>query len=88
MIQRALIEILYLDRTAGIRWLSDIAEKDPQEIRARCLLLNIREIQENITDAQGLVDELKAAEGETGLYWRLYQAALWLSVDDWRSSVV
>ncbi len=88
MIQLALVEIFYGDqagRGAGINRLSELAEQDPQEIRARCLLLNVREVQQNPTRVERLVEELRKAEGESGLYWRLYQAALWLAADDWRS---
>ena len=85
MIQRALIELLYIDRAKGIESLTQIAKQDPQEIRARTLLLNVSEIQSDTVRAQQLVDELKQAEGENGLYWRFYQAVLWLSADNWRS---
>lgn len=85
MIRRALVELLYLDRPTGIRLLSEQAEQDTQEIRVRCLLLNIREVQQDTSRAEKLIKELRQAEGENGLYWRLYQAALWLAADDWRS---
>ena len=84
-IQRALLEISYLDREKGIDLLKEIARQDPQEIRARSLLLNIREVLRDRETAQRIINELKEAEGESGLNWRIYQAALWLSGDDWRS---
>jgi tetratricopeptide (TPR) repeat protein len=85
-IQLALLELTHgKDRTAGIKRLSDLAAQDPQEIRVRSLLLNTREIQQDQTRAQGLIDELKKAEGENGIWWRIHQAALWLSSPDWRS---
>ncbi|MBN1974864.1 MAG: tetratricopeptide repeat protein [Sedimentisphaerales bacterium] len=84
-IQKALLELMYLDRQTGIELLSGIAQQNPQEIRARILLLNIREVQRDKSTADRLIKELQGAEGENGLYWRLYQAALWLSADDWRS---
>jgi tetratricopeptide (TPR) repeat protein len=84
-IQLALVEVLYGDRKVGIQLLSQLAEKDPQEIRARALLLNLREVRQNQKKAETLVEELRKAEGESGLDWRLYQAALWLAADDWRS---
>jgi tetratricopeptide (TPR) repeat protein len=84
-IQLALVEVLYGDRAAGIQLLSKLTEKDPQEIRARALLLNIREVRQDRQKAETLVQELHKAEGEGGLDWRLYQAALWLAADDWRS---
>lgn len=86
-IQLALVELTHGDRAAGIKILSDLAAQDPQEIRARSLLLSLREMQEetNRARAQALVDQLKNAEGPNGLWWRLHQAALWLSSSDWRS---
>jgi len=81
----ALLEILYADRATGIKLLSDLAEQDRQEIRARTLLLGIREVQQDKAMTEKLVQELKEAEGQSGLSWRLNQAALWLSSEDWRS---
>ena len=81
----ALLELMHGDRNVGIDVLSDMAAQDKQEIRARTLLLATREIQEKRDKAQELIDELKNAEGQTGLQWRLHQAALWLASDDWRA---
>jgi tetratricopeptide (TPR) repeat protein len=84
-IQYALVELSYLDRAVGISLLKELAEQDRQEVRARLLLLNIREIQESPDWAGELISELREAEGDSGLYWRLHQASLWLSSDAWRS---
>lgn len=90
-IQLGLVELYYGNRAEGIVLLSKVAKEDPQEIRARALLLNVREIQQNQRIAKDqptyeeLIKQLRTAEGESGLYWRLYQAALWLAADDWRS---
>ena len=84
-IKLALLELMHGDRVTGISLLSDLAAQDEQEIRARSLLLGIREIQEDQATAEKLVGELRKAEGESGLKWRLHQASLWLSSDDWRS---
>ncbi len=84
-IQLAMLELLYADRAAGIRLLSEIASQDKQEIYARSLLLGIREVREDQARAETLIGELRTAEGESGLFWRLYQASLLLSSDDWRS---
>lgn len=84
-IQLALVELTHGDRAAGIKILSDLAGQDPQEIRARSLLLSIREVQADPARAQQLIDTLKTAEGQNGLWWRMHQAALWLSSPDWRS---
>jgi len=85
MIRLALLEVLYADRATGKSLLSEVAAQDKQEIRARTLLLGIREVRENRAMTKKLIDELKEAEGQSGLSWRLNQASLWLSSDDWRS---
>ena len=84
-IKLALLEIVHGDRTTGTDILRELAARDGQEIQARLLLLGIREIQNDPTAAQELVSELRHAEGESGLWWRLHQASLWLSLDNWRS---
>ncbi len=84
-VRLALVELLYLDRATGISLLSEVAAQDEQEIRARSLLLGIREIQEDRATAEKLIGELREAEGESGLFWRLHQAASLLSSDNWRS---
>ena len=84
-VQLALLELLHGDQDTGIALLSDVAAQDPQEVRARSLLLEIRKIQDNKLRAEELVEELRQAEGESGFYWRLHQASLWLSLEDWRS---
>lgn len=84
-IQQAVFELLYGDEKKGIDLLRGIAEADKREIRARMLLLDTEAINSDQESAQNLIDELRAAEGETGLQWRLRQARLWLSSEDWRS---
>jgi len=81
----ALLELTHGDRASGISILSEVAEQDKREIRARTLLLSIREVQEDQAKVQELIDEIKEAEGESGLLWRLHQAAMWLASDEWRS---
>jgi len=81
----ALLELVQGDRAAGISLLSELAAQDKQEIRSRTLLLGIREVREDLAKAEKLVAELREAEGESGLTWRLHQASLWLASDDWRS---
>ncbi len=80
-----LLELANGERSAGIDLLSELAEQDPCDVRTRALLLDTREIQANKARAQKLVDEVRAAEGDSGLQWRLHQASLWLLSDDWRS---
>jgi len=77
----AILELSYGDRAAGVAILNQLAT-DPQEIQARLLLLGTREVREDPNVAERLVGELRQAEGESGLWWRLYQASLWLSDPD------
>lgn len=84
-VQRALLELVYGERTAGIDLLSELAARDPREIRARTLLLDVREVRADQERAEELVQELKEAEGQTGLMWRLYRAATWLTAPEYRS---
>jgi len=83
-IKLALLELLHGDRTAGIDILTKLAAQDEHELQARLLLLGVREIKNDSTKAQKLIDELKKVEGKSGLWWRLHQGALWLSSEQWR----
>ncbi|MCH7920501.1 MAG: tetratricopeptide repeat protein [Planctomycetes bacterium] len=81
----AVLEIMHGDRSVGIQLLQALAEQDDHEIRARSLLLSIRAVQEDQILAKELTQELRRAEGESGLWWRLHQAFLYLSSEHWRS---
>lgn len=81
----ALVEILHGDREAGIRLLKEVAAKDNQEVRARSLLLSLREIRQDKATVGRLIQEMRRAQGESGLLWRMYQASVWLFGEDWRS---
>jgi tetratricopeptide (TPR) repeat protein len=82
-IKLALLELMHGERAAGLGILRTLAAEDEHEVQARLLLLSAREIQQTPAAAV-LIDELRAAEGEGGLWWRLHQAALWLGSEDWR----
>jgi len=95
-IQLALLELMHGDRASdggrdsgrdsGIKLLIELASQDKREVHARSLLLGIREVREDQEKVQTLIDEIQEAEGEkTGLKWRLHQANVWLSSDEWRS---
>ena len=84
-IKLALFELARGDQKAGKQLLEKIAEEDNQEIEARELLLELRENQQDSIQAQKLIDQIKSIEGQTGLRWRVYQAKLWLSLDQWRT---
>ncbi len=91
----ALLELMHGDRGEGISILSDMAAQNKLDIRARTLLLATREIQENRPPnpninkdwptPEQLIGELKTAEGDSGLQWRLSQARVWLESDEWKS---
>ena len=83
-VKLALLEVIHGDRTTGTGLLQEVAAQDPREIQARLLLLGIRTVREDPVTAERLIGELKQAEGEGGLWWRLHQAALWLASEDWR----
>jgi len=84
-IRLALLELLNGNRTDGIDILTKLATQNEQEIHARLLLLGIREIKNDPIKAQKLIEELKHIEGQSGLWWRLHQGALWLSSPKWRA---
>ncbi len=81
----AMLELSHGDRPTGINILNELAAQDENDIRVRSLLIGTREIQQDQVRVEKLLGELRAAEGERGLWWRLYQARLWLSSNDWRS---
>ncbi len=82
-IRLAVLEIVHGDRPTGIALLRDLAAQDKQEIQARSLLLGVREIQADPEATAALITELRQAEGESGLWWRLHQARAWLSSPSW-----
>ena len=84
-IRLGLQELVKGDRERGISLLNGLAEKDKQEIRARSLLLATREVREDQARSQKLIREMRSTQGESGLLWRLHQAALWLSDKNWRA---
>jgi len=86
-IRLALRELMHGDQALGlgIKLLTELASQDKREVYARTLLLGIREVQEDQARFQELIDEIKDAEGESGLKWRLYKAAMLLASDEWRS---
>jgi len=84
-IKLALLELVDGDRNAGIDILKTLSAQDGTEIQARLLLLSLREIRDNPVETERIVSELRQTEGESGRWWRLYQASLWLASNEWRS---
>jgi len=73
------------DPKGGIDLLKGLARQDKGDIRARELLLVLREIRRDEPTAQKLINEIREVQGEGGLRWRLQQAALYLAGPNWRS---
>ena len=82
-VQLSIFDLLHGARAAGIERLRALAAENPADVRARALLLNMPEVLTDRVSARALVDELRAIQGDTGLLWRMYQAAVLLAADDW-----
>lgn len=82
-IRLAVCEIADGEHRNGIGRLENLARQDERELYARLLLLRIPEIYKDEALAQKLVDEIRTVQGESGLLWRLHQARVWLSRDEW-----
>ncbi len=75
--------LLHGQRAAGIGLLEQLAADRPSDEGPRLALLRLPEIQEDNQASQGLIDELRAIEGDWGVRWRFAQARKWLQQDDW-----
>ncbi len=81
----AIFDLRHNRRTEGIERLKALAAENPRDVRPRRLLLELHEVRQDPELARRLIDELRRIEGQGGLYWRLYQAAIWLFAPDWRA---
>ncbi|MCU0914620.1 MAG: tetratricopeptide repeat protein [Planctomycetes bacterium] len=59
------------------QWLNDLAAQFPNDIQPKRLLLTRDEVLKDARQAQRLIDEIKALEGDGGWQWRYEQAKLW-----------
>ncbi len=75
----AQLRLAYFDRNDGVALYREVAELHPDDIAARNALLETPEILENPSDAARYIAELKAIEGDAGLFWRLHQARAWFT---------
>ncbi len=82
VLRRAIIEIGRGRRAEGIGQLEAYAEARPHAVRVRAALLELEEIRADPIRAQTLIDQMRRAEGDSGLLWRLHQARLWLDAVD------
>ncbi|MHC4715573.1 MAG: tetratricopeptide repeat protein, partial [Planctomycetota bacterium] len=80
----ALAELANGDRSRGTEELEKLTESDPHEVAARSLLLGLPEIRRDAARRQKLITELRSAQGESGLLWRLQQASAWMAAEGWR----
>jgi Tfp pilus assembly protein PilF len=81
----ALFDILHDDRQSGTDLLKEMAAEDKRDLRVAALLLELPEVRRDEGYAQQLVDGLREVERQSGLRWRMYQAAVWLSGQEWRA---
>jgi tetratricopeptide (TPR) repeat protein len=85
-LRRAVLELVQgKDQAAGIDLLQGLADRDPQEIYGRTLLLSVPEVRDDTERSEKLVEQLQEAEGQSGLQWRFHKASLGLSAPDWRT---
>lgn len=66
-------------------WLQNLRQQFPDAIEIKRALLAVKQVAEDTGQAQQLVDEIKALEGEDGWQWRLEQARVWMVSDDRRT---
>lgn len=81
----AIFDLLHGARQVGIERLRALAAEVPGDVRTRSLLLDAPEILADADAAQQLIDDLRQIQGDSGLLWRVHQAALWLSADHWQT---
>jgi tetratricopeptide (TPR) repeat protein len=81
----ALLERDRKNEAACIEILTELAEEDKEDVHARRLLLSIPKVQTDSVASAKLIAELREIEGDSGLQWRLHQATVWLSSDQWRA---
>ncbi|MFW6154487.1 MAG: tetratricopeptide repeat protein [Planctomycetota bacterium] len=82
VLRHAIMEVGRGRRAEGIERLQAYAAARPDAVRVRAALLELEEIRADPIRAQTLVDQMRQAEGDSGLLWRLHQARLWLDAVD------
>lgn len=79
----AQLKMQHGNRPAGVSLLRRFAVEHDQNVELRRILITLPEVRDNPGEAQRLVDELRAIEGERGTRWPVEQARLWLQAEDW-----
>jgi len=63
-------------------YLTSLSQQLPEDIPIKRRLLTYEQLLKNPIEAQRIVDEIKAFEGEDGWQWRYEQAKLWFADND------
>ena len=63
-------------------WLVEVAGQFPSDIQPKRQLLTCSQVLQDTKQAQALVDEIQALEGDKGWQWRYEQAKVWATVKD------
>ncbi len=79
----AQLKMQHEQRPAGVSLLRRLAVEHDQNVELRRVLITLPEVRDNPGEAQRLVDEMRAIEGEGGTRWPVEQARLWLQAEDW-----
>jgi len=83
----AMLELMYGDRSAGVKLLKDVAGDNPRDVQAPALLLSLPEIRRHRPTAQSLLDRIRDVRGEHSALWQKHQATMWLADDSsWRKN--
>jgi tetratricopeptide (TPR) repeat protein len=61
------------------QWLTEMARQFPEDIQPKRQLLTCSQVMQDRGQAQALVDQIKALEGDKGWQWRYEQARLWFA---------
>lgn len=66
-------------------WLTELTGQFPDDIEPKRRLLTLERVIGDPVQAQAIVDQIKAIEGQGGRQWRVEQARVWILSDDFRS---
>lgn len=85
VVQVALAQFIFMNdqREDGIQRLKQLAMAHPENIQLRMGLLHIPEVRSDPAQAQVIIDEIKAIEGQQAMVWPTEQAKLLMAADDW-----
>ena len=82
--EQALIELRSGDRARGLAGLRELAAANPSDVVVRDTLLSLPEVLQDAAESARILAEVRAAEGETGLFWRVHEARIALAQPTWR----